>query len=388
MKKSFVLFVTLVILIACNKEKTDSPLLTSNNLHTLGALPETQETINAHMIPNAEFEKMSGKLKSGLPSSVDLSASVPPVKNQGAQGSCVAWAVGYYAKTFQEGLEEKWDITKIGNQYSPAWVYNQLNGGVDGGISINNALNLIVTKGCDTWLHFPYNENNWTKIPDVNSSAWAWHYEASQYYSLPNDINTIKTVLAQGNVVIFRTYVYPDFDNLNPQNPVYDNLTGAKRGQGGHALCMVGYDDARGAFKFVNSWGSDWGTWKDDKDPAKGKGYGWISYSLIPNVSGILSGFQGFVLVDKKNESLNLTYINDIVSGTYEIGLDKLGGHTWNSLPTSKYETRTIYGINYAGTLYFSGLTGSQIDVVENAYVRLEHYNFNGSFTGTIPRVN
>ncbi|MCB1167778.1 MAG: hypothetical protein KDK33_16595, partial [Leptospiraceae bacterium] len=38
----------------------------------------------------------------GLPSSTDLSPNMPPVGNQGQQASCVAWAVAYATKSYQE----------------------------------------------------------------------------------------------------------------------------------------------------------------------------------------------------------------------------------------------------------------------------------------------
>ena len=44
------------------------------------------------------------------PSNVDNSKSpyFPPIGNQGSQGSCTTWAVGYYTKTFQEAKEHGW----------------------------------------------------------------------------------------------------------------------------------------------------------------------------------------------------------------------------------------------------------------------------------------
>lgn len=43
----------------------------------------------------------------GLDSKVDLSPSMPPVGNQGEQGSCVAWSTAYATKSFQEYIERK-----------------------------------------------------------------------------------------------------------------------------------------------------------------------------------------------------------------------------------------------------------------------------------------
>ena len=40
---------------------------------------------------------------------------------------------------------------------------------------------------------------------------------------------------------------------------------------GGHAICLCGYDDTKGAFRFKNSWGPGWGD----------KGYAWLSYDYV-----------------------------------------------------------------------------------------------------------
>jgi C1A family cysteine protease len=41
-------------------------------------------------------------------------------------------------------------------------------------------------------------------------------------------------------------------------------------GFGGHAMCVIGYDDRKegGAFQIMNSWGNDWGV----------NGIGWVLY--------------------------------------------------------------------------------------------------------------
>lgn len=44
---------------------------------------------------------------------------------------------------------------------------------------------------------------------------------------------------------------------------------------GRHAVCLCGYDDAKGAFRFKNSWGPGWGD----------KGYAWLSYDYVKHHS-------------------------------------------------------------------------------------------------------
>ena len=43
--------------------------------------------------------------------------------------------------------------------------------------------------------------------------------------------------------------------------------------EGGHAMVIAGYDDSRGAFCIINSWGSVWGD----------NGYAWVGYDFLVN---------------------------------------------------------------------------------------------------------
>lgn len=284
---------------AISPESTSKgPAITDPNGHGLGALPEDPVKYQNKLITRSGISrKFYAVSAAALPTSIDLAHKMPPVKSQGGQGSCVGWATGYYAKTYQESLEEKWNITLEGNQFSPAWVYNQINFGYDSGAYVSDALDLIVKKGCDTWTGFPYNEADCLTKPSEASFNFSLHYKAYQYFTLPSDINTIKSILFNSNVVVMRLEIYPDFDTISPENPIYNDNTGSTRG--GHALCIVGYDDTKKAFKFVNSWGDSWGTWKNDNDHSQGKGYGWISYDCVTDIVPV--GFYAWVLYDANN---------------------------------------------------------------------------------------
>jgi hypothetical protein len=50
-----------------------------------------------------------------------------------------------------------------------------------------------------------------------------------------------------------------------PLPKVHDEL------KGGHAICVMGYDDSKKIFKFKNSWSTGWGD----------KGYGYIKYEYV-----------------------------------------------------------------------------------------------------------
>jgi hypothetical protein len=75
----------------------------------------------------------------------------------------------------------------------------------------------------------------------------------------------IKGQLYSGNPVIFAIDVPAEFDHYH-QGTI--DSTDDRGLDFGHAMVIVGYDDDRQAYHFVNSWGTRWGE----------HGFGWISY--------------------------------------------------------------------------------------------------------------
>ncbi|MBX7085418.1 MAG: hypothetical protein K1X70_03225 [Leptospirales bacterium] len=214
----------------------------------------------------------------GLPSSVDLSSQMPPVSNQGQQNSCVAWATTYATRSYFEQKARQWgyDAPVKGGRgehiFSPAYVYNQINGGRDQGSVMENAFDLLVRQGAAPWSVMPYTDKDYTTQPTAAQRSAASNYKLASYRRIPpGDIETIKAELAAGRPVVFGMGIDDNFYQL--KNSVYDQKGG--KTYGGHAMALVGYDDGkssprghRGAFKIINSWGTGWGD----------KGYGWISY--------------------------------------------------------------------------------------------------------------
>ena len=205
-----------------------------------------------------------------VPSSVDLSADNPPPGDQGRQGSCVGWAVAYAMKSYQERIERGWPLTDNGHVFSPAYVYNQIKA-PGGGAYFFDAFSLLVDQGVASYATMPYNPNDDRRQPSATARREAADYKIADWGTVLRTshatfVQEIKRHLAANTPVVIGIHTYPDFFNLNPANPVYEDASGFSRG--GHAIVIVGYDDARSAFKIINSWGTGWGI----------DGYGWIDY--------------------------------------------------------------------------------------------------------------
>ncbi|MGB5383898.1 MAG: hypothetical protein WBN19_08610, partial [Lutimonas sp.] len=76
-----------------------------------------------YSVPPSDQKVAAIDIPVNMPASVDLSEYLPEVRSQGTQGSCVAWATGYYLKTFQENLESERKNTSSNDlNLSPAFI--------------------------------------------------------------------------------------------------------------------------------------------------------------------------------------------------------------------------------------------------------------------------
>jgi hypothetical protein len=228
--------------------------------------------------------------------SVDLSSQLPPVGDQGAQGSCTAWAVGYYQKTHYEWLEYHWNLGQSSHQFSPAFIYNQANGGDDQGVSFGRAFALVAEQGCATLADCPYSVNDYVTWPSESAYARAIaHRGASSHWFAMHDtvgINSVRQRLDSGLTTVIGISIYLNFEHIDSFNYTYCVADTYGGSQGAHALTIVGYNDTMtthdgpGAFKLVNSWGTGWGL----------SGFCWMSYVAACN--GRLSDQTGYYLDD------------------------------------------------------------------------------------------
>ncbi len=215
-----------------------------------------------------------------LPASYSLMSKMPPVRSQGQQGSCVGWSIGYFVKSYQENMERNWGYGDNGRLFSPAFIYNQINDGVDQGSSIVDALELLKQRGCSTLNTMNYRENDYRSRPDNTAIMEAQRFKASGYASITYaNPYEIKSMLYDGNPVIVGLDVYDNFQNY--RSGVLRGKTGVNRG--GHAIAVVGYDDTKNAFQLVNSWGTGWGE----------RGIGWVDYQTFAEIV-----FEAWVLYD------------------------------------------------------------------------------------------
>jgi len=220
-----------------------------------------------------DYEKLPKrpKFRAFLPERYELTDFFPPPGRQGLQGSCTAWAVAYGARSFYQGasLGRKLDRSQA---FSPAYVYNQTKlsaNHCNSGSSLIAALQVLSRQGVARIAEFPYAEERCDQLPTPAHRASAAPNAIKGFSAIRRgDIDGVKGALIKGNPVIVGMMTSDSFHRLRGPGIFSDETD---QTDGGHAMVIVGYDDKRGAFKLLNSWGELWGD----------RGYGWVSYSSM-----------------------------------------------------------------------------------------------------------
>jgi len=116
---------------------------------------------------------------------------------------------------------------------------------------------------------YPYTGTNGT-CGNACSNWQSSTYKIVDWWGVTKSVDALKNALYTYGPLVTTMQVYSDFDSY--QSGVYSYVTGYLRG--GHAILLVGYDDAGQYFICKNSWGTWWGE----------SGYFRIAYSQLNSV--------------------------------------------------------------------------------------------------------
>ncbi len=227
------------------------------------------------------------RFRAFLPPFHDLSAAFPRPGDQGKQGACVAWSVGYALRGYYHHQRTGTSYADRSNLFSPAYIYNQLVSTPDcaSGSSIRKALTLMQSEGVATLADFPYDDRSCVrKPPDEVKRRAAEHTIASFRAIGQADLpvfDDIKGSIRSGHPVVVGLNIDGKSLTSLRAGQIYDHDKPLKFS--GHAVVLTGFDDRTQTFKFINSWGTNW---------ADG-GFGRISYR-----SFALSAHAAFVADD------------------------------------------------------------------------------------------
>jgi C1A family cysteine protease len=331
--------------ILVNKAPVAAPATTDGITRKMGVKRSPGEA-SAHRL---SLSSLSSSASTNLPSAADIAPPSLPIGSQGNQGSCVGWAVGYYFKTIQEYYEHRWDVSRTDREFSPAWVYNQINGGRDQGASFYAAFNLLKNSGAVDLAEFPYHQYDYKTQPDSVDKEAAKPYRitdsATLWYSAGgNDVRQIKACLADGQPVALGITVYDSFYYC--VGPWVDTPAPSESNYGDHAVCAVGYDDraggGKGGIKIANSWGSGWGD----------GGCTYLSYDFVANYC-----WEAWVATDRPSDRPTVTSMTPVTGragGEVTITGDNFGAK------------RAASAVSFRGLAGGSGMVGALMGGVTN----------------------
>lgn len=252
-----------------------------NSQGGISSLFSTGGEFDQEIYDDAEiFEPLADNKKNPLPEKVDLGEYCPTPGNQGKQGSCVAWASAYGARTILEAQRTGKSPNSV--KFSPSYLYNQIaipNSNCQGSY-IQWAMEKMLDQGAAKYNEFPYNPNSCSRTPDAQLMRKASDFKIKGFQRLTvenkgkmHEMLAMKQNLAKGSPIIIGMMVGGSFmqNMMGKEMWIPTDSDYRQSGFGGHAMCVVGYDDYKegGSFKIMNSWGTDWG---------KG-GFAWIRYT-------------------------------------------------------------------------------------------------------------
>ncbi len=214
-----------------------------------------------------------------LPTSADLTAVMPPIGNQGALGSCTAWAAGYAAASYTANRQFEWGADSPSHQASPGYLYEMLleedNLNCGSGTSIATSMDLLVQSGCSSLATVPYTDVTCIENP---SGADATNFKIGSFNRVvETDRHAIRGELSAGRPVVFGAYIYDDFSYFYGDDVYYGSGTLMDSGaqHAAHAMTLVGYDDGLGAYRVMNSWSDQWGD----------EGFMWMAFDTFEDTT-------------------------------------------------------------------------------------------------------
>jgi C1A family cysteine protease len=208
------------------------------------------------------------------PASIDLRNYCSPVDNQGTISSCTGCAITSAIELILNKEQRFIDISRLFIYYQERLMESSVNS--DSGAYIRDGIKACYTYGAPAEKLWAYNPRLVTVRPSDEAYADAIKRKVVSYWRCTN-FDSVKSALALGYPVIIGFLVYSSFfslDTIRTGIMKYPN-TKIERLLGGHAVCLVGYNDRTQMFIAKNSWGTNWGS----------RGYFYMPYRVIQDPS-------------------------------------------------------------------------------------------------------
>jgi C1A family cysteine protease len=213
-----------------------------------------------------------------LPESFSIRGKMPPILNQGQLGSCGPTQMSNCIRYCLRKLNF--------NEFQPSRLYMYYFTRVaegspidqDTGISIRGGLKAIQKYGACSENNWGYNIPKYTTRPgDDCVKAGKTHIPGFRYIRVQQSLINIKQALFAGFPIIVGIKLYNSFESSSVAKTGNVPMPNIKKEAclGGHAVSIIGYNDATQRFTCSNTWSASWGD----------KGYFTLPYDYILNPS-------------------------------------------------------------------------------------------------------
>jgi hypothetical protein len=215
--------------------------------------------------------------KNPLPEAVSLLKYAPARGDQGQQGSCVAWSSAYAAQTILTAAATGADPNSI--VFSPAYLYNQIRLDDCQGSYVQRAMEAMQRNGGVPLKDYPYNDQDCQTEPSSSQLQEGRQHTIHGFTRLTEgdniqqiNVRAVKEHLSKDAPVVIGMMVGQSFMQGMMGQELWQpsGMDQSQMGMGGHAMCVIGYDDRKfgGAFQIMNSWTPQWGN----------NGIAWVRY--------------------------------------------------------------------------------------------------------------
>jgi hypothetical protein len=187
--------------------------------------------------------------------SVDLSARMRPVADQGPRGTCLAFAVTAAHELARTGQGHNQGLS-VECLY---WAAKQRDGDVSEGTSFASAYDALANTGHPREELWPYDPLRDASAPDYAPPPAIVHGNCHRAVlrEITPMLEAVRSELAAGcaiavGIPLWDSFYTPKEGELDL--PARSELTGAL-----HVVTVVGYDDRAHRIRIRNSWGVGWG---------------------------------------------------------------------------------------------------------------------------------
>jgi hypothetical protein len=189
----------------------------------------------------------------------DLSADMPPVRDQGNVASCASWAIAYTLQGYYARRAGRYPA----GGYAPYYVYSQLAGRRNVGTSLEDNFTIIAQQGVDTWSHYRQQQRgNFWDPPTQAERNHARHWRSQGYQILFAGAGqgvfveqAIRQALVNGDPVVIGLPIYNNLYRAGRDSYYIRAPQGAYVGL--HAM-VAAKSDGNGIW-LMSSWGTGYG---------------------------------------------------------------------------------------------------------------------------------